>query len=42
MLNPRLDALGDSPFERLNRLIDGIEPGLPPIMMSLGEPQSRR
>lgn len=39
MLNPRLDALGDSPFERLNRLIDGIEPGRPPIMMSLGEPQ---
>jgi N-succinyldiaminopimelate aminotransferase len=39
MINPRFDALGESPFERLNRLIDGIEPGQPPIFMSLGEPQ---
>jgi len=39
MINPRFDALGESPFERLNRLIDGIEPGKPPIFMSLGEPQ---
>ena len=39
MINTRFDALGESPFERLNRLIDGIEPGKPPIYMSLGEPQ---
>ncbi|MDA0368814.1 MAG: aminotransferase class I/II-fold pyridoxal phosphate-dependent enzyme [Proteobacteria bacterium] len=39
MINPRFDDLGESPFERLNRLIDGIKPGQPPIVMSLGEPQ---
>lgn len=39
MINPRFDVLGDSPFERLNRLIAGIEPGQAPILMSLGEPQ---
>ncbi len=39
MINPRFDDLGDSPFERLNRLIAGVEPGRDPIMMSLGEPQ---
>jgi aspartate/methionine/tyrosine aminotransferase len=39
MINPRFDALGESPFERLNRLIDGVKPGKPPILMSLGEPQ---
>ena len=39
MINPRFDDLGDSPFERLNRLIAGVKPGREPIMMSLGEPQ---
>ncbi len=39
MINSRFDDLGESPFERLNRLIDGIKPGQPPIVMSLGEPQ---
>lgn len=35
----RLESLPDSPFPRLNALIDGIAPGKPPIIMSLGEPQ---
>ncbi|MBM3502676.1 MAG: aminotransferase class I/II-fold pyridoxal phosphate-dependent enzyme [Alphaproteobacteria bacterium] len=39
MLNPRFAALGDNPFERLNRLLAGISPGANPILMSLGEPQ---
>lgn len=34
-----LDALPDSPFPRLNALIEGIAPGKPPLIMSLGEPQ---
>ncbi|MGE3628011.1 MAG: aminotransferase class I/II-fold pyridoxal phosphate-dependent enzyme [Hyphomicrobiales bacterium] len=28
-----------SPFERLRTLLDGIEPGMPPIDMSVGEPR---
>ncbi|MEQ8266110.1 MAG: aminotransferase class I/II-fold pyridoxal phosphate-dependent enzyme [Parvibaculum sp.] len=35
----RFDGLPDSPFPRLNALIEGIEPGKPPLVMSLGEPQ---
>lgn len=35
----RFAALPDSPFPRLNALIDGIAPGKPPIVLSLGEPQ---
>ncbi|WP_421864315.1 aminotransferase class I/II-fold pyridoxal phosphate-dependent enzyme [Parvibaculum sp.] len=35
----RFDSLPDSPFPRLNALIEGIEPGKPPFVMSLGEPQ---
>ena len=35
----RFDSLPDSPFPRLNALIEGIEPGKPPLIMSLGEPQ---
>lgn len=35
----RLESLPDSPFPRLNALIEGIAPGMPPIVMSLGEPQ---
>jgi aspartate/methionine/tyrosine aminotransferase len=33
------EGLPDSPFPRLNALIEGIEPGKPPLVMSLGEPQ---
>ena len=40
MLNPRLDALTDYPFQRLRDLVDHVAPGGgDPIMMSLGEPQ---
>ncbi|MDO8290822.1 MAG: aminotransferase class I/II-fold pyridoxal phosphate-dependent enzyme [Parvibaculum sp.] len=35
----RLDTLPESPFPRLNALIEGIQPGKPPLIMSLGEPQ---
>jgi len=35
----RLDSLPEGPFPRLNALIDAIEPGKPPLIMSLGEPQ---
>ncbi|PKP77482.1 MAG: aspartate aminotransferase [Alphaproteobacteria bacterium HGW-Alphaproteobacteria-3] len=35
----RFESLPDSPFPRLNALIAGIEPGKPPLVMSLGEPQ---
>lgn len=35
----RFESLPDSPFPRLNALIEGIEPGKPPLVMSLGEPQ---
>ncbi len=36
---PNFDALPVSPFTRLNKLLDGVEPGLTPITMSIGEPQ---
>jgi aspartate/methionine/tyrosine aminotransferase len=41
MRNPRLDDLMTYPFERLNRLLDGLSPptGIEPIAMSLGEPR---
>lgn len=35
----RFEPLAESPFPRLNRLIEGLEPGAPPILLSLGEPQ---
>jgi aspartate/methionine/tyrosine aminotransferase len=35
----RLSELPDSPFPRLNALLEGIAPGKPPLVMSLGEPQ---
>ncbi|MEQ1868065.1 MAG: aspartate aminotransferase, partial [Micropepsaceae bacterium] len=35
----RFDALPVSPFTRLNKLLDGIAPGAPPILMHIGEPQ---
>src|SRR4029079_5475752 len=35
-----LDDLVASPFVRLTQLLHGIEPGLPPIDMSLGEPRA--
>jgi aspartate/methionine/tyrosine aminotransferase len=35
----RFATLPDSPFPRLNALIEGIAPGMAPIVMSLGEPQ---
>ena len=35
----RFAALPGSPFPRLNALLDGIAPGRPPMLMSLGEPQ---
>lgn len=35
----RFESLPDSPFPRLNALIEGVEPGKPPLIMSLGEPQ---
>lgn len=35
----RFAALPDSPFPRLNALIEGITPGKSPLIMSLGEPQ---
>lgn len=35
----RFDRLPDSPFPRLNALIEGLAPGKPPLVMSLGEPQ---
>ncbi|MEW6089729.1 aminotransferase class I/II-fold pyridoxal phosphate-dependent enzyme [Parvibaculum sp.] len=35
----RFEGLPDSPFPRLNALIEGIAPGKPPLIMSLGEPQ---
>jgi len=38
MLNPRFNELGLSPFQRLDRLLEGIAPGGDPIFMSLGEP----
>jgi len=35
----RFETLPDGPFPRLNALIEGIQPGKAPIVMSLGEPQ---
>ena len=35
----RFDALPLSPFTRLNKQLEGIPPGLPPINMHVGEPQ---
>ena len=34
----RFASLPGSPFPRLNALIEGVQPGAPPIIMSLGEP----
>ncbi len=41
MLNPEIDALRDSPFERLDALLAGapLPAGRDPIMLSIGEPQ---
>lgn len=41
IINPRLDALPDYPFERLRTLLDPLAApaNLPPIALSLGEPQ---
>lgn len=39
MLNPRLDQLADYPFTRLAALLNGLEPGGEPLVMSIGEPQ---
>ncbi len=36
---PRAAHLPTSPFLRLNALLDGVEPGQPPIALSVGEPQ---
>ncbi|MBP5858113.1 aminotransferase class I/II-fold pyridoxal phosphate-dependent enzyme [Marivibrio halodurans] len=38
----KLEAMGDFPFARLNRLVDGVTPpdGLVPIAMQIGEPQA--
>ena len=39
-MNPRLDRLQPYPFERLRTLLNGIEPpALPPVRLSIGEPQ---
>ena len=35
----RFDSLPGSPFPRLNALIEGLAPGKPPLVMSLGEPR---
>jgi N-succinyldiaminopimelate aminotransferase len=35
----RFDAMPVSPFTRLNKLLDGVAPGAPPIPMHIGEPQ---
>ncbi len=35
----RLALLPPSPFLRLNALLEGVTPGLPPIALSVGEPQ---
>lgn len=44
MHNTRLDGLTEYPFQRLNALLAGIVPAVPPaeqIAMSIGEPQHR-
>lgn len=40
-VNPRLERIDDYPFARLRALLDGQAPrtNLPPVLMSLGEPQ---
>src|SRR3954464_14478834 len=39
-MNPRLDRLQAYPFERLRALVAGVShPSLPPIRLSIGEPQ---
>jgi N-succinyldiaminopimelate aminotransferase len=39
-LNPRLTSLQPYPFEKLRTLLGGVEPpALPPIRLSIGEPQ---
>ncbi len=35
----RFSALPVSPFTRLNKLLEGVQPGKPPINMHVGEPQ---
>lgn len=39
MAGPKAATKAISPFQRLNDRLAGIEPGLPPINLSLGEPQ---
>jgi N-succinyldiaminopimelate aminotransferase len=41
MVNPRLLALTDYPFDRLRTLLDGLAPpaGLAPLVLSVGEPR---
>ncbi|GEO82641.1 aminotransferase class I/II-fold pyridoxal phosphate-dependent enzyme [Pararhodospirillum oryzae] len=39
MINPRLGALPPYPFRRLAALLDGVNPGAPPIDLSIGEPR---
>ena len=36
----RLDELVRSPFARLTRLLEGLDPALPAIDLSLGEPKA--
>jgi len=38
-MSNRFDQMPDGPFARLNALLDGIQPGQDPILLSLGEPQ---
>lgn len=39
MFNQRLDQLPAYPFPRLAALLEGLEPGKTPLVMSIGEPQ---
>ncbi|AEO50252.1 aminotransferase class I/II-fold pyridoxal phosphate-dependent enzyme [Rhodospirillum rubrum] len=39
MINPRLIALPDYPFQRLATLLAGVAPGADPLALSVGEPQ---
>ena len=36
---PNFDLMPTSPFTRLNKLLEGVGPGLEPILLSVGEPQ---
>lgn len=38
MIESRFDCLPESPFPRLAALLEDIEPGGPPLLMSVGEP----